>query len=98
MTSLKVKMKVAQLYPTLCDLMDYIVLRNFPEYWSRYPFPSPGDLPNPGIEPSSPTLQADSLPSEPPAKPHDKPIISNNITDKIIVPTLQMRKGAQSGG
>ena len=98
MTSLKVKMKVAQLYPTLCDLMDYIVLRNFPEYWSRYPFPSPGDLPNPGIEPSSPTLQADSLPSEPPAKPHDKPIISNNITDKIIVPTLQMRKGAQRGG
>ena len=34
------------------------------EYWSRLPFPSPGDLPNSGIEPSSPTLQADSLPSE----------------------------------
>ena len=33
------------------------------------PFPSPGDLPNPGIEPGSPTLQADSLPSEPPGKP-----------------------------
>ena len=33
------------------------------------PFPSPGDLPNPGIEPGSPALQADSLPSEPPAKP-----------------------------
>ena len=33
------------------------------------PFPSPGDLPNPGIEPRSPTLQADSLPSEPPVKP-----------------------------
>ena len=32
-------------------------------------FPSPGDLPNPGIEPTSPTLQADSLPSEPPGKP-----------------------------
>ena len=30
------------------------------------PFPSPGDLPNPGIEPRSPTLQADSLPAEPP--------------------------------
>ena len=34
------------------------------EYWSREPFPSPGDLPNPGIKPGSPTLQADSLPSE----------------------------------
>ena len=31
------------------------------EYWSRLPFPSPGDLPHPGIEPRSPTLQADSL-------------------------------------
>ena len=36
-----------------------------PEYWSGSPFPSPGDLPNPGIEPRSPTLQADSLPAEP---------------------------------
>ena len=40
-----------------------------PEYWSVLPFPSPGDLPNPGIEPRSPTLQADSLPAEPPGKP-----------------------------
>ena len=38
------------------------------EYWSGLPFPSPGDLPDPGIEPRSPTLQADSLPSEPPGK------------------------------
>ena len=36
------------------------------EYWSGLPFPSPGDLPNPGIEPRSPALQADALPSEPP--------------------------------
>jgi len=35
------------------------------EYQSGLPFPSPGDLPNPGIEPRSPALQADSLPSEP---------------------------------
>ena len=34
-------------------------------YWNGLPFPSPGDLPNPGIEPESPTLQADTLPSEP---------------------------------
>ena len=39
------------------------------EYWRGWPFPFPGDLPNPGIEPRSPALQADSLPSEPPGKP-----------------------------
>ena len=38
------------------------------EYGSGLPFPSPGDLPNPGIEPRSPTLQADSLLTEPPGK------------------------------
>ena len=36
------------------------------EYWSGLPFPSPGDLPDPGIESGSPALQADSLPFEPP--------------------------------
>ena len=35
------------------------------EYWSGLPFPSPGDLPDPGIEPRSPALQADTLTSEP---------------------------------
>ena len=39
------------------------------ECWSGLPFPSPGDLPNPGIEPRSPALRADALPSEPPGKP-----------------------------
>ena len=38
------------------------------EYWSGLPFPSSGDLPNPGIEPGSPALRADALPSEPPGK------------------------------
>ena len=38
------------------------------EYWSGLPFPSPGDLPDPGIEPKSPALQADALTSEPPGK------------------------------
>ena len=38
------------------------------EYWSGLPFPSPGDLPNPGIKPGSPALQADALSSEPPGK------------------------------
>ena len=40
------------------------------EYWSGLPFPSPGDLPNPGIEPGSPALQVDSLPTDLKGKPH----------------------------
>ena len=39
------------------------------EYWSGLPLPSPSNLPNPGIKPRSPTLQADSLLTEPPGKP-----------------------------
>ena len=39
------------------------------EYWNGLPFPSPEDLPEPGVKLGSPTLQADSLPSEPPGKP-----------------------------
>ena len=39
------------------------------EYWSGLPFLFPGDLPNPGIKPRPPALQADSLPTEPPGKP-----------------------------
>ena len=42
------------------------------EYWSGLPFPSPGDLPDPGIESRSPALQADALQSEPPEnEPHE---------------------------
>ena len=54
----------------LCDPVDYTV-HGFsrPELWSGWPFPSPGNLPDPGIEPRSPALQADSLPAEPPGKP-----------------------------
>ena len=40
-----------------------------PEYWSGSPIPSPADLPDPGIEPGSPALQADSLPAVLPGKP-----------------------------
>ena len=46
------------------------------ECWSGLPFPSPGDLPDPGIEPGSPALWADALPSEPPGKP----ILENKAT------------------
>ena len=42
------------------------------EYWKGLPFPSSGDLPDPGGEPRSPSLQADALPSEPPGKPLEK--------------------------
>ena len=65
----KVKVKVAQLCSTLWDPMEQSMEFSRPEYWSGQPFPSPGDLPNPGIKPRSPTLQADSLPAEPPEKP-----------------------------
>ena len=60
-----VKVKVAQSCPTLCDTMDYTVngiLQARILEWVA--FPSPGDLPNPGMEPSSLTLQTDSLPAE----------------------------------
>ena len=42
------------------------------EYWSGLPFPSPGDLPDPGIKPGSPALEADALTFEPPGKPQHK--------------------------
>ena len=45
------------------------------EYWSGVPFPSPGDLPDPGIEPRSPALQGDALPSEPPGTLLGKEVI-----------------------
>ena len=67
---LKVKVKVTQSCQTLCDPMNCTIQEfSRPEYWSGQPFPSSGDPPNPGIEPRSPTLQADSLPAEPPEKP-----------------------------
>ena len=44
------------------------------EYWSGLSFPSPGNPPNPGIEPRSPTLQADALPSEPTGRPLEEEV------------------------
>ena len=64
-----------QSYLTLCHPMDCsppgssVMEFSRQEYWSGWPFPSPGDLPDLGIKPRSPTLQADLLPSEPPGKP-----------------------------
>ena len=48
------------------------------EYWSGLPFPFPGDLPNPGIEPRSPALQTDALLSEPLGKPKNSNIYDKN--------------------
>ena len=67
---------VAQSCPTLCNPMDAAhqspLSMGFSrqEHWSGLPFPSSGDLPDPGIEPGSSTSQADALPSEPPGKPY----------------------------
>ena len=49
------------------------------DYWSGLPCPPPGDLPNPGIKPGSLTMQADSLPSEPPGKPKNTGIGSLSL-------------------
>ena len=72
-----VKMKVKSLSCVLLFRIPWTVALQAPpsmeffrqEYWSGLPFPSPGDLPDPGIKPGSPALQADALPSEPPQKP-----------------------------
>ena len=56
------------------------------------PFPSPGDLPNPGIKPSSPTLQADSLPSEPPGKPKNTRVGSSSLL-QVSFPTQESNWG-----
>ena len=87
MTNLKVKVKLlshAQLFSTPCIVAYQAPLSmefSRQEYWSGLPFLSPGDLPNPGIKPRSPALQADALPSEPPEKPNlDGILKSRNIT------------------
>ena len=74
---MKSESEVSQSGPTLCDPMDcslpgsslHGILQAKVLEW--FAFPSPGDLPDPGIEPGSPTFQADALTSEPPGKPND---------------------------
>ena len=73
---LSLKWKVNWLSPVWLFVTPWTVAHQAPqsmgfsrqEYRSGLPFPSPGDLPNPGIKPGSPALQADTLPSEPPGK------------------------------
>ena len=61
------------------------------EYWSELPLPPLGDLPNPGIEPGSPALQADSLSSEPPGKPW---VLLLFEYGEAVIFTIPKRKGA----
>ena len=56
----------------------------WPEYWSGLPFPSPRDLLNPGIEPRSLTLRADSLPAEPQGKPKNTGVGSLSLLQRIL--------------
>ena len=61
-----------QLFETPCTVAHQAPLSmglSRQEFWSELPFPSPGSLPDPGLEPWSPALQADSLLYEPPGKP-----------------------------
>ena len=62
------------------------------EYWSGLPCPPPGDLPNPGIESRSPTLQADSLPAEQPGKPKNTGVGSHSLLQGIF-PTQESNQG-----
>ena len=71
---MKVKVKVKSLSRVQLFVTPWTIAHQAPlsmgfsrqEYWSGLPFPSPEDLPDPGIEPRSPTLRADALTSEPP--------------------------------
>jgi len=59
------------------------------ECWIGLPFPSPGDLPDPGIEPWSPALQADTLLSEAPGKPHlDKTVLQKHTCSPVFIEAL----------
>ena len=62
------------------------------EYWNGLPFPSPGDLLNPGIEPKSPTLQADSLPAEPHGKPKNTGVGTLSLLQRIF-PAQELNQG-----
>ena len=63
-----------------------------PEYWRGLPCSPPGDLPNPGIEPRSLALQADSSPAEPPGKPKNIGVCSPSLLQGIF-PTQELNRG-----
>ena len=53
------------------------------EYWGRFPFPPPGDLPYPGIKPESPALQMDCVPAELPGKTKDSVLSHSFLSDSM---------------
>ena len=83
------KGKVAQSCPTFCDPRGLFMEFSRPEY---RPFPSPGDLPNPGTEPRSPALQVDFLPGEPQGKPKKTGVVSLSLLQGIF-PTQGLNPG-----
>ena len=81
-----IKVKVAHSCSTLCNPMDYTVHGILQaRILGGQPFLSPGDLPNPGIKPRSPTLQADSLPAEPQGKPKNTGMGSLSLLQGIFL-------------
>ena len=66
------------------------------EYWSGLPFPSPGDLPDPGTEPRFPTLQAVALPSESPGKPNLRPLLTQMNMCYCVLGTIPNTSHVQS--
>ena len=83
---------VDQLCPTLCDPMDCTMEFSRLEYWSGLPCPPPGDLPNPRIEPRSPTLQTASLAAQPPGKLKNTEVGSLSLLQQIF-PTQESNRG-----
>ena len=75
-----------------------------PEYWSGEPFPSPGDLLDPRIEPRAPALQADSLPAEPPGKPFNicyllkNPVKESRNRHRVEKKCMDTKGGKEGGG
>ena len=65
------------------------------QYWSGYSFPSPEDLPNLGIEPRSPLLQAHSLPADPQGKPKNTGVGTLSLLQRIF-PTQEWNQGIAS--
>ena len=88
----------AQSCLTLCNSMDCSLPGSLSmeffkqEYWSTLAFPSPEDLPNPAVKPRSPTLQVDSLPSDPPGKPENTRVDSLSSLQGIF-PTQELNQG-----
>ena len=90
---MKVNVKITQLCPTLCNAVDYTVhgiLQT--RILEQQLFPSPGDLPNPGVEPRSPTLLAGSLPVEPLGKPKNTGVGFLSLLQQIF-PTQESNQG-----